>query len=61
MQLSAYWIANFIFDLLKLYILVGVNYFIFLGFKIELGNAVYTLFLYPLGIVPFSYISTFIF
>ena len=61
MQLAAYWIANFTFDMVKLYLIVGANIAIFFGFGIRLGDAVWTLLLYPLGIVPFSYVTTFIF
>ena len=61
MQLSAYWITNFFFDLLKLYLVVFANYLILIGFDIDFGNAFYTLFLYPWGAIPFTYFTTFIF
>ena len=61
MQLSAYWVTNFIYDLLKIYLVVGANILIFKGFEIKLDNGIVTLLLYSLGIVPFTYITTFIF
>ena len=61
MQISAYWITNFFFDLLKLYLVVFANYLILIGFDIDFGNAFFTLFLYPWGAIPFTYFTTFIF
>ena len=61
MQILAYWMTNLTFDLIKMYLIVGMNLMVFAYFSINLGNAVYTLLLFPLGMIPFSYITSFIF
>ena len=53
--------TNLTFDLIKMYLIVGMNLMVFAYFSINLGNAVYTLLLFPLGMIPFSYITSFIF
>ena len=61
MQILAYWITNFTFDLIKMYLIVFVNLVIFAYFSIDLGNAIYSLLLFPIGMIPFSYVSSFAF
>ena len=61
MQVLAYWITNFTFDLIKMYLIVCMNLMIFAYFNINLGDAIYTLLVFPLGMIPFSYVSSFVF
>ena len=56
MRLSAYWIVNFIFDALKLYILVFVTLLMFYMFDQEYPTAQYVILASPIGLLPFTYV-----
>jgi ATP-binding cassette, subfamily A (ABC1), member 3 len=61
MSLPAYWISNFIFDLFKALIpstiIIGLIYAYNLGW-----NDSWIIFLlYPVGVIPFSYVTSFLF
>ena len=61
MQLQAYWISNFFFDFIKFQptILTTLALFKFYDMKI---TAAWTVFLaFPFGILPFTYVSSFLF
>ena len=61
MQLSAYWITTFLGDLIKFYLTILSNYLIFIGFDLGFKEAFLTLLVYPLGILPFTYVTSFAF
>ena len=61
MQLSAYWITTIIGDLFKFYLTILFNYLIFIGFNLGFEKAFLTLLVYPLGILPFTYATSFAF
>jgi len=61
MSLSGYWTANLIADVTKTYIpliaMIGLTFLFDLNFE-----GIWVLFLlFPLGIVPFTYITSFLF
>ena len=61
MQLSVYWITTFLGDLIKFYLTILSNYLIFIGFDLGFKEAFLTLLVYPLGILPFTYVTSFAF
>lgn len=61
MNLPAYWISNMIADLIKVYIpmlLIIATYYIF---NIKLPGVWVLFLIYPLAIVPFTYLTSFLF
>lgn len=61
MRLSSYWIANFIFDALKLYITVVTTIALFYIFDQEYESAIVVYALFPFAIMPFTYVTSFLF
>ncbi len=61
MQLSAYWIGNFIFDFFKMQLTIAVTISMFFALKMGFDNASITFVLLPFGILPFTYVTSFIF
>ena len=61
MQLSAYWISTFFGDLFKFSITITINIAVFIAFKLEFDLYWVTLLVYPFGVLPFTYVSSFIF
>ena len=61
MRLSSYWIANFIFDALKLYITIATTIILFLAFDLDYPTAIVIFLLFPFGIMPFTYVFSFCF
>ena len=61
MQLKAYWIGNFIFDLCKMSFTVLATIAIFVGFSMDYEAAWLTYLLIPFAILPFTYVSSFLF
>ena len=61
MNLPAYWISNCIADILKVYIPVLLIIGLTFAFNINYQGVWALLLLYPLAIVPFSYMTTFLF
>lgn len=62
MRLSAYWTANFLFDTLKFYVTIAVSvmtFFIF-GFN-YFDSVIIVLAIFPFGILPFTYVMSFLF
>lgn len=61
MNVAAYWISNYIFDIIKaeipMLIVIGFTY----AFGFGYGNLNIAYVLYPIGVVPFTYASSFIF
>ena len=61
MNLSAYWLANMISDIIKAYIPVICTYLLALAFSIKIPGVIVMFLLFPLAIVPTTYCFSFIF
>ena len=61
MRLSSYWISNFIFDAGKLYITVITTIVLFYAFDMVYESSIVVYALFPLGILPFTYVFSFLF
>lgn len=61
MRLAAYWIVNFIFDALKLYVTIATTIICFNALDQEYPSATIIMLLFPFGIMPFTYIFSFCF
>lgn len=61
MRLSSYWISNFIFDLFKFYILIGTMISVLYIFGYEFYSAIIVTVLLPFGVLPFTYVSSYLF
>lgn len=61
MQLKSYWIGTFIFDLLKMYLSIIVALILFAAFDLDLNASMLPLVLLPLGAIPFTYVTSFLF
>ena len=61
MRLLAYWLVNFIFDSLKLYLTIITTLVMIKIFDQSYPSAVWVLVLFPFGIMPFTYVMSFIF
>lgn len=61
MHMVAYWIGNFIVDTLKMQLTILTTIVCFFGFKAGMENAIYAYLLFPLGVIPFTYVTSFIF
>ena len=64
MRLSSYWIANFIFDFLKMYFTVGTTIIIFEIMKsdyLDYDSSVIVYALFPFGVLPCIYVMSFLF
>ena len=64
MRLSSYWIANFIFDFLKMYVTVITTVIVFKIFQsetLDYDSSVIVYYLFPFGVLPCIYVMSFIF
>jgi hypothetical protein len=61
MQLSAYWTANFIVDLLKMQPIIWASIITFNANNLEYEAAWLTYLLFPLAILPFTYVTSMLF
>lgn len=61
MRLSSYWIANFIFDAIKLYITIATTIALFYIFNQTYESAEWVIAAFPFGIMPFTYVMSFLF
>ena len=61
MRLTSYWIANFIFDSIKLYITIATTITLFHTFDQQYPSAEVIFAVFPFGIMPFTYVMSFIF
>ena len=57
----AYWLSNFLFDLLRLEVTIGVSIAIFYGFKLDYTAAWAPFVIFPFAILPYSYVCSFLF
>ena len=61
MRLTSYWIANFIFDSVKLYITIATTIVLFYAFDQKYESAEWIFSAFPFGIMPFTYVMSFLF
>ena len=61
MQPYAYWLSNYVFDLIKLEITILVTIGVFFAFKLEYTAAWVPFLIFPFAILPYSYVCSFIF
>jgi len=61
MQLKAYWAANFVFDLLKWSFLIATTIILWFAFEMGYVSAWAVLLMFPFAVIPFTYVSSFIF
>ena len=61
MNLPAYWISNLAADMIKVYIPMILIILTYLVFSIKLPGVWVLFLLYPLAIVPFTYLTSFLF
>ena len=57
----AYWAANFVVDLLKMWITVGFTVTCFWMFSLNYATAWRTYIMFPIGAIPFSYVVSWIY
>jgi ATP-binding cassette subfamily A (ABC1) protein 3 len=60
MQLKAYWIGCFLFDLAKFYISIITALILFSAFQLDMNATMVPLVLLPFGALPFTYFFSFI-
>ena len=61
MGLGAYWISNMVFDIVKAMIPCGIAIGLLYAFNFGYDNVWRVFLLFPLGVVPFTYASSFLF
>jgi hypothetical protein len=61
MQKKAYWLGNFIIDLAKLLVTIITTIICFKTFNMNMDNAVWTFLAIPFAVLPFTYVSSFVF
>lgn len=61
MQLSSYWAANFVMDFLKMQPLIWSTILVFQAFSLDYEAAWLTYLLFPLAVLPFTYVTSLLF
>jgi hypothetical protein len=61
MKLKAYWVGNFIVDFIKMQLTIGVTIALFFGYGMGMDSAYVTYLVLPFGILPFTYVTSFVF
>ena len=61
MRVTSYWIANFIFDAIKLYFTIITTISLFYAFDLKYESAEIVFALFPFGVLPFTYVMSFCF
>ena len=61
MSLAAYWVSNMLFDILKALIPCGIVIGLLSAFDFFYDDVWRVFLVYPLGLVPFTYVTSFIF
>jgi hypothetical protein len=61
MRLSAYWLANFTVDFLKVEFTVIITLFMFAVNGMNYRSVQVPLLLFPLATIPFTYVTSFMF
>ena len=57
-SLPAYWISNLISDIVKTYVPIIVIMILMAAFQLGYEGSYYLLLLYPISIVPFTYVTS---
>ena len=60
-SLPAYWLSNLMSDIIKSYVPIFVILLLTVAFNLEYDGVWQLLMIYPLVIVPFTYITSFLF
>jgi len=60
-SLPAYWLSNFIADVAKTYVPIFIIMILMALFQIDYEGGYYLILLYPISIVPFTYVTSFFF
>ncbi len=61
MQRKAYWIGNFVVDLIKMMFTISATIMCFLFLDMGMESAVWTYLAMPFGVLPFTYVTSFLF
>lgn len=61
LNLSAYWISNYIFDICKAFVTMGLVIALLYIFDLGYANVWILFLLYPFGVIPFTYATSFMF
>ena len=61
MKLKAYWFGNFVVDFLKMYLTVIITLIFFEIFDMGMDTAWITFLVFPIGALPFTYLTSFLF
>lgn len=61
MDIGAYWLANFVVDLIKVQIVVGISVVVFHIANLQYNTSWITFMLFPLASIPLTYVSSFFF
>lgn len=61
MQKKAYWVGNFIIDFIKMQLTIALTIAMFFGFNMGITSAWVTYLLFPFAILPFTYVTSFVF
>lgn len=56
-SLPAYWLSNMISDMIKTYVPIFIIMLLMVAFSLEYDGTYYLLLLYPIAIVPFTYVT----
>lgn len=59
MKSAAFWLANFTVDWLKLQPITMATVACFFALDMQIQTAYITFLLFPIGVIPFTYVSTF--
>lgn len=59
--MKAYWVGNFIFDFIKMYFTIIVTIILFSSYNMNFTGSIIVYLVFPIGILPYTYISSFIF
>ena len=61
MKLKAYWCGNFVVDFIKMQLTISATVAALFGFDMGMPTAYITYIVFPIGIIPFTYVTSFIF
>lgn len=61
MNLGSYWISNYIYDIIKAEIPMAVVIGLMYAFDLNYDNVWILFLLFPIGVVPFTYATSFVF
>lgn len=61
MKLIAFWTANFLFDFVRIYILIIVSIALFASYNLGYNGSIFVFLIFPLAILPFTYVISFVF